>query len=59
MKLPTAIYVAGSFCLFSSVLKQVNKVYLENASDSLKIFNLFILGASSNLLYRAITFSEY
>jgi hypothetical protein len=59
MKLPSAICVAGSFWLFSSVLQQVNKVYLENASDRLKLFNLFMLGASVNLLYRAITFSEY
>jgi len=59
MKLPNAIYLAGSFWLFSSVLQQVNKVYLENACDSLKIFNLFMLGVSGNLLYRAIIYSEY
>jgi len=59
MKLPNAIYLTGSFWLFSSVLQQVNKVYLENACDSLKIFNLFMLGVSGNLLYRAIKFSEY
>jgi hypothetical protein len=59
MKLHTAIYVTGSFWLFSSVLQQVNKVYLENACDSLKFFNLFMLGVSGNLLYRAIIYSEY
>jgi len=59
MKLHTAIYVTGSFWLFSSVLQQVNKVYLENACDSLKFFNLFMLGVSCNLLYRAIIYSEY
>jgi len=59
MKLPTAIYVAGSFWLFASVGREFNKVYIENASPGLKMFNLVMLGFTGKLLYDSIIFSQY
>lgn len=59
MKLPTAIYVAGSFWLFSFSLSEFNKAHMENASTGIKSFNLFMLVWTGKMLYNSIKFSEY
>ncbi len=59
MKLPTAIYVAGSFWLFASVIRENNRVHLENASSGIKFFNVCMLIGTGKLLFDSIHFSQY
>ena len=54
MKLPASFYYAGSIWLFASILNEFNRVHMENASNGVKYFNLFMLAFAGKLLYKSI-----